>query len=116
MNLNEYQNYIVPFIIVGFLVWRFLRLKKVKSTLPGLIENGAIIVDVRSRSEFQQGSRPGSLNIPLDEIDSRSKELDRQKTIVLCCASGARSGMASGILKKNGFQNVVNAGPWTNTV
>ncbi len=84
--------------------------------LPELIKNGAIIVDVRSPIEFEQGSRPGSLNIPLDQIASRLKELDKNKTIILCCASGARSGMALGILKANGFANVINAGSWANTL
>ncbi len=116
MNLQDIQAYLIPVAIVGFFGWRFLRFKKIKASMPQLIENGAIVVDVRSASEFQQGSRPGSINIPLSEINSRSKELDKKKAIVLCCASGTRSGMAVGILKKNGFSKVINAGPWTNTL
>jgi rhodanese-related sulfurtransferase len=42
--------------------------------------------------------------------------LDKSKTIILCCASGTRSGMAFGILKKNGFKNILNAGAWNNTL
>lgn len=116
MNFQNYENYLFPLALVGFFVWRFLKFKKVKAAIPQLLDQGAIIVDVRSPAEFQQGSRPGSLNIPLDEINSRSKELDKSKTIILCCASGTRSGMAVGILKKNGFAHVINAGPWTNTI
>lgn len=116
MNLQDYQSYFIPLAIIGFFAWRFLKFKKVKSKMPSLIEKGALVVDVRSPSEFQQGSRPGSLNIPLNEINARSRELDKNKTVVLCCASGSRSGIAVGILKKNGFRNVINAGPWTNTL
>ena len=116
MNLQDYQGYLIPIAIVGFFIWRFFKFKKVKMDMPNLIEKGAVVVDVRSPSEFQQGSRPGSINIPLSEINARSKELDKNKNIVLCCASGSRSGMAVGILKKNGFSNVINAGPWTNTL
>ena len=116
MNLQDYQSYLIPIAIIGFFIWRFLKFKKVKSDMPRLIEKGAVVVDVRSPSEFQQGSRPGSINIPLNEINARSEQLDKNKTVVLCCASGSRSGMAVGILKKNGFKNVINAGPWTNTL
>ena len=45
---------------------------------------------------------------------SRLKELDKNKPIVVCCASGARSEAALRILKQNGFAEVINAGPWTN--
>ncbi|MGE5086409.1 MAG: rhodanese-like domain-containing protein [Bacillota bacterium] len=116
MNIESLQPYLLPALVVAFLVWRFFRFKKVKGEIPQLLNQGALVVDVRSPSEFQQGARPGSLNIPLGELETRAKELDKNKTIILCCASGTRSGMALGILKKNGFQHVINAGPWTNTL
>ncbi len=116
MSWGDFQDYIFPFLILLFFGWRFWSNKKVKAQLPSLLEQGAIIVDVRSESEFRLGSRPGSLNIPLDKLNQRSHELDKNKPIILCCASGARSGMALGILKKNGFAHVINAGAWTNTL
>lgn len=116
MNFQDPQFYFFPVLIIGFLAWRSLRFRKIKASMPQLIRDGAIVVDVRSAIEFRQGSRPGSINIPLNELDSRSKEIDKLKTVILCCASGARSGMAAGILKKNGFESVLNAGPWTNTL
>jgi phage shock protein E len=116
MNLQEFQGYLIPIALFGFVAWRFLKFKKIKSMVPSLINDGAVVVDVRSPAEFRQGSRPGSINIPLDEISSRSSELDKTKTVILCCASGARSGRALGILKGVGFNHVVNAGPWTNTL
>lgn len=116
MTFNGYENYIVPVGFALFLLWRFIKAMKVKSRLPELLEKGAVIVDVRSPREFQQGAAPGSINIPLDEISARARELDPSKTLILCCASGARSGVAVGIFRKIGFANVVNAGSWRNAV
>lgn len=116
MNFQDYQGYILPAAILGFFIWRSFKFRKVKSQLPHLLENGAVIIDVRSSAEFQRASRPGSINIPLSELSAKAKSLDKKKTIVLCCASGTRSGMAVGILKKNGFPHVLNIGSWTNTL
>lgn len=116
MDPSELQKYLIPVLIVGFFLWRYSKNKRIKKMMPDYRQNGAIVVDVRSTSEYQMGSSQGSLNIPLDQLANRLSELDREKTIVLCCASGARSGMAAGILRANGFKNVVNAGSWMNTM
>jgi rhodanese-related sulfurtransferase len=102
--------------VIAFFAWRFWRFQAVKRRLPELLGRGAVVVDVRSPAEFAGGNRPGSLNIPLDELPARAHELDRTKIIVLCCASGTRSGIARGILMAKGFREVLNAGPWTNTL
>lgn len=75
---------------------------------------GALVLDVRTPAEFSQGCVPGSLNIPLDQLPSRLGELDPARPVLLCCASGGRSGMAKQFLDREGFQRTVNAGPWTN--
>ncbi len=116
MDISQVQQYLLPVIVVGFFVWRFLRFRGVRKQLPKLLLQGAVVVDVRGRGEFSGGAREGSLNIPLDELERGADKLDRDKPVVLCCASGTRSGMAVAVLKRKGFQNVVNAGPWRNTV
>ena len=118
MNIDPetLKAYILPAGVAGFLLYRYLRFRAVKKRLPGLAAAGAVFVDVRSPAEFASGNRPGSLNIPLDDIAGGAKKLDKARTIVLCCASGARSGIAAGILKGMGFKNVINAGPWQNTL
>lgn len=116
MTIADFQDYLIPGLIVGFFAWRFFKFKKTKGLIPEYLKQGAIVIDVRSAAEFKQGNRPGSLNIPLNELNSRAKELDRDKLIILCCASGSRSGLGLGILKKQGFRQVINAGPWTNTL
>lgn len=114
MNVDELQKYIFPLLIVIFFVWRFWRFKKVKKLIPGYIDRGAVLIDVRSVAEFNSGSHPLTINMPLTDLHRRLKELDKNKPIVVCCASGARSEAALRILKQNGFTEVINAGPWTN--
>ncbi len=116
MDLSNFQSYLFPVALVAFFGWRLLRFRQVRSRLPSLLSQGAVVVDVRSRGEFLSGARDGSVNIPLDELERGAESLDREKPIVVCCASGTRSAMAASVLKRKGFQIVVNAGPWTNTV
>lgn len=115
ISFSSLQPYLLPAAVAAFLLFRHLRYRKVKSELPRLIKDGAIFVDVRTPGEFSAGARPGSLNIPLDSLGKRAGELDKEKTIILSCASGARSGMAARLLKQQGFKKVINAGCWQNT-
>jgi rhodanese-related sulfurtransferase len=71
-----------------------------------------VIVDVRTREEFMGGHVAGSINIPLNEIPQHVEELKKMKSIVLCCASGGRSGQATTFLKQNGIE-CSNGGSWT---
>ena len=86
--------------------------KRVVALLPQLKKNGALFVDVRSAMEFASGNAPGTINIPLPELGRRLTEIPKSAPVVLCCASGTRSGMAKMVLLKNGYQNVYNVGTW----
>lgn len=88
--------------------------RKVVALLPELKNSGATLVDVRSAAEFAGGSAPGTINIPLQELGSRLGEIPKSAPVVLCCASGTRSGMAKMMLKKNGYEKVFNIGKWSN--
>lgn len=116
IDLQTIQPYLLPAGVAAYLLFRHFRFKAATRKLPGLAAEGAVFVDVRSPSEFAAGNRPGSLNIPLGEIPARAARLDKNKPVILCCASGARSGIAAGILKGMGFNSVTNAGPWQNTL
>ena len=74
---------------------------------------GAQMIDVRTPAEFARGHAAGSLNIPLDELPARLGEVATGHAILVCCASGARSGAAKQFLEQAGYQQVHNAGPWT---
>ena len=75
-------------------------------------EGEGTIVDVRTREEFQGGNAVGSINIPLNEVQQRIEEIKKLATpIVLCCASGGRSGQATMFLAQQGVE-CCNAGSW----
>lgn len=75
---------------------------------------GAIIVDVRTKGEYDNGAIPGSKNIPLQNISSKMAEIKKwNKPVITCCASGMRSASAAGILKSNGVE-AMNGGGWYN--
>lgn len=84
-----------------------------KVEIKHIIENGAIIIDVRTPAEFAGGHVKGSVNIPLDKIQGNiSKIKGYKKPIVVCCASGMRSSNAKRILIKNGLEDVYDGGSW----
>jgi len=70
------------------------------------------IVDVRTVGEFSGGHVAGSINIPLQEINRRMDELKKlEQPLVLCCASGNRSGQATSFLSTQGVE-CYNGGSW----
>ncbi|HEY6915185.1 MAG TPA: rhodanese-like domain-containing protein [Paludibacter sp.] len=83
-----------------------------KVDLGELVREGATIIDVRTKSEYAGGHIRGSVNIPLDKLVANMNKLKKNKAIITCCASGARSASAKGILTSHGFTNVHNGGSW----
>lgn len=82
--------------------------------VKSIIENGAIIIDVRTPGEFAGGHVKGSVNIPLDKIQGNIAKIKAyKKPIVVCCASGMRSSNAKRVLTKNGLEEVYDGGSWT---
>ena len=93
-------------------------LEKIKSMLGiktidyrELLDNGAIIVDVRTPQEFKSGHSKGSKNIPLQNLQGEIKTL-KNKEVVLVCQSGMRATQAKSMLGQNGI-TAHNAGSWT---
>jgi phage shock protein E len=83
-----------------------------KTNYKELVANGAMIVDVRTTAEYKAGHINGSVNIPVDAVKQKAEELKKKgKPVIACCASGMRSGMAAGILKKAGIE-AYNGGSW----
>lgn len=75
-------------------------------------QDSPLVIDVRSREEFRSGAVPGAVNIPLDEIENRYRELGNNfdRDITVYCASGARSAYARQLLAQIGFTAVKNGG------
>jgi phage shock protein E len=75
-------------------------------------EKRGTIVDVRTPGEFMGGNVAGSINIPLQELQQRLSDVKNlTQPLVLCCASGGRSGMATQMLTQEGIE-CCNGGSW----
>ncbi len=75
-----------------------------------LIAAGAVRVDVRLESEFQNSGLPNSINIPLHRLRERATELDRDKAYVFYCDTGQRSSAGAFLLGQMGFEVYVLKG------
>ena len=84
-----------------------------KVNFAELAQNGAMILDVRTKNEFSDGHIKGAINIPVEQLGTNLNKLrDKNRHIITCCASGSRSGLAKRILVTNGYLNVHNGGGW----
>lgn len=84
-----------------------------ETNYKALIDNGAVIIDVRTPGEFADGNIKGSRNIPINILKTKMAELKKiGKPVITVCASGARSGMAKSLLKMEGIE-AYNGGSWS---
>lgn len=73
--------------------------------------DGAILLDVRTKEEYQNYHIEGSLNIPLQSLDSVENQIpDKNTPIFVHCLSGARSASAASILQKKGYTTITDIG------
>lgn len=122
LSLNSSYSLATAFFIHTIEINIFRRLffiiksNQEKMDLFELLKNESVqIIDVRTESEYQGGHVKNSRNIPVDQVPKFLEEFSCMcKPIVLCCASGARSGMATEYLSKAGVQEVYNGGSWKN--
>jgi phage shock protein E len=107
-----------PLIIVAVVIVAFLLLKRASFVTAEkareLLQQGALVVDVRNPGEFSSGHVPGAINIPLGSLRSEaSRQLpEKGRAVLLHCLSGARSGIARQQLKNLGYTNVFNLGSY----
>lgn len=73
-----------------------------------LLEQGALLVDVREGWELEQLRVPGAVHVPLMQLPARLDELPSDRTLVFLCTSGARSDHAARMLAANGYPDVLN--------
>ena len=88
------------------------------ATLPAVIDvqtaaalqerDDVLLIDVREQWEYDEGHIPGITHIPMNEIPNRLSEIPTDKTVVLTCRSGNRSGQVTDFLQQQGFENVHN--------
>lgn len=74
------------------------------------IEKGAVILDVRSKAEYQGGHIKNAMHIPLQELNAKINQVKKlNKPVIAYCASGMRSASATSILKSQGI-DAINGG------
>ena len=76
-----------------------------------MIDQGALLIDVRTAEEFAAGHITGAINIPWEETDKLMAAIgpDKQRQVVVYCRSGNRSGKAMVVLQNKGYTGVFNA-------
>jgi phage shock protein E len=76
-----------------------------------MIDNGALLVDVRSKEEFSEGHVDGAINIPWDQTDALLFAIgnDKQRQVVFYCRSGNRAGKARTEMESRGYTQIFNA-------
>ncbi len=78
-------------------------------TAAALMHNeDVVLIDVREQWEYDEGHIPGITLIPMSELENRLDEIPTDKTVVLTCRSGNRSGRMHAFLEDQGFDNTVN--------
>ncbi len=91
-------------------IWDFLFGSKIN--FKELIDQGALILDVRTPAEYRTGNIKGSMNISAEQVPATVSDfIKMKKTIITVCRSGARSGMAADYLRSAGV-DVHNGGAW----
>jgi len=71
-----------------------------------MVEEGALLLDVREADEWDAGHAPDAVWIPMGELQARVDELPRDRRIVAICRTGARSGVVTGALVGAGYDAV----------
>ena len=77
------------------------------------LKNGAVIIDIRTVHEYDQGRLRGSVNIPEDRLPSSVDRIrDFKKPVIICSSSYSRNARAVNFLKKQGVKDIYNGGSW----
>jgi len=84
--------------------------KLAKQAWP-MIDRGALLIDVRTKKEFDAGHIDGAINIPFQDTKALMNAIgtDKQRQVVVYCRSGQRAGKAKANLGANGYSNIFNA-------
>ncbi len=76
--------------------------------LEDILTDSVTIIDVRGKEKFTENHINGAINIPTQELRNKYKELDQDRSYLLCCNTGHRSSLGASILKQHGFNDVFN--------
>ena len=107
------SNWWIILLLIGLFVIVLKYAKGNKKDYKDLLDQGAIIIDVRTQSEYKSGHIKNSINVPLKDLTYRINEFDKKDNIVTVCAVGIRAESAKKFFQSRGY-NVANGGRWTN--
>ena len=110
---SDYWWLILIIISIVILISRSSNNRKKTNNIKEFIDNNAVIIDVRSESEFNSGNLEGSVNVPLKDLMYRVNEFEKEKKYITVCTVGMRAESAKKFFKKRGYQ-VLNGGRWSN--
>lgn len=102
----------IAFISGGMLVWPLVRSRAAGPALSTLQatqlinSRNAVVVDVRTAEEFATGSLPGARSAPADKLEERTRDIKKDKPLIVLCASGSRAGRVAAQLRAIGFGEV----------
>ena len=114
------NDWIVPAAVFFtiLLLWKFWSAYRSPAQLRQIAEalqRGAPLIDVRTVAEYTSDHLPNAVNLPLGSFGPDADALgDKSGPVVVYCASGARSAHAARMLRKGGFQKVLDLGPMFN--
>ena len=100
----DWQNVGLPFQRIGEMTVRELNQHKSDRDLT--------ILDVRSDGEYKNGFIPGAKHVYVPHLEEHLGELDKDRQVVVYCATGYRASLAASILQKHGFERVSNVPGW----
>ncbi len=88
--------------------------KDTANEIKEYLEKGAVVLDVRTQAEWDEGHIKGAKHIVLDTIADHVETVKSyNKPVIAVCRSGGRSGKATDFLSQNGI-DIINGGPWQN--
>ena len=108
---ENYLLIIIAFASGAMLLWPLINRQLAGASVntlqaTRLINDGAVVLDVREAGEYATGHLPSSRHIPSAELDKRLGELPSGKPVIVVCASGSRAARAASALRKAGRADV----------
>jgi len=108
---ENYLLIIIAFASGAMLLWPLINRQLAGASVntlqaTRLINDGAVVLDVREAGEYAAGHLPSSRHIPTSELDKRLGELPSGKPVIVVCASGSRAARAASTLRKAGRADV----------
>ncbi len=95
-------------------LFNLFKRKNMSAEIKEYLEKGAVVLDVRTVEEWNEGHSEGAKHIVLQTIPNNVDEIKAwNKPVIAVCRSGARSGQATQFLQNHGV-DVINGGPWGN--